>query len=141
MHVEIKEVTAQVQPQTLAALAARLERLEKALGLTGDPLTGGFNLDIEVAGAVTIHAKEIRLIARDLAQLQAGASEVELMPGKVTVSTPGAYVANSSTAKYSAASLTMETASATCTGVLHSDTVVTGTIVARVYTPGVGNQS
>jgi hypothetical protein len=139
MPIVIKELTTQVFQDTTSSLSARLDRLEKALGLTGDPGAGGANLEIQVAGALTIHAKEIRLIARDLAQLQAGQSEVELMPGKITVSTPGSYVANSSTAKYNASSIALETAMATCPGVIRATTVVTGTVVAQTYTPGAGN--
>jgi hypothetical protein len=139
MPIAIKELTTQVFQDTTSSLAARLDRLEKALGLTGDPAAGGGDLELQVAGALTIHAKEIRLIARDLATIQTGASKIEILPGKMVLFTPGPFEASAATVKYSCGSFAIDAAMTNCAGVLRANTMITQTIVAQTYTPGAGN--
>jgi len=99
-------------------------------------LTGENLLRIETAAGqkITIHGDDQSVIIQD-----ASGDSIQLQGGNIQIRATGQVSIQCSAINLSASMITFDTPVTKFSGQLQADTVITNTVIANTYTPGVGN--
>src|SRR6185312_2702030 len=99
-------------------------------------LTGERRLHIETAAGqkITIHADDQSVIIQD-----ASGDSIQLQGGNIQIRAAAQVSIQCSAVNLSASTITFDAPTTKFTGQIQADTVITNTVIANTYTPGVGN--
>jgi len=109
----------------IAELEARLQAIEESVSVTD--------------GELKFTSKRITLIAQEELKIESSGSVIKIVPGVFQISAVGNLKITATIANLDAGLFAVSASQSTFSGIVKCETLITNTVIATTYTPGVGN--